>query len=276
MNENGSEGGYVVVKVGSNVVTRAVEDKDRKTRIDRNVMENVAQDISRVMQELGHKVILVSSGAVAAGREHIVMPDGIDSITKKQALAAVGQPVLMNEWARFFATAHPSRLTSQHLVTWSDFDSVTRSGNISRTFHALPDSVVPIVNENDPVATEELKLGDNDQLAAHIAKLMKAQFLVLLTDVDGVYDKNPNEDGAKLIETIDVSTLTPEFIQSLGIGTSTNGTGGMASKLSAAKKASEAGITTYIANGKKTGTLTTIAAGGKTGTRFEGAKRTEA
>jgi len=276
MFETGSESGYVVVKVGSNVVTRSVEDTDRKTRIDRNVMENIAQDISTVMNGKGHKVILVSSGAVAAGREHIVMPENIDPIAKKQALAAVGQPVLMQEWARFFSTAHPSRLTSQHLLTWSDFDSVTRSGNIAGAFHALPDSVVPIVNENDPVATEELKLGDNDQLAADIARLMKAKFLVLLTDVDGVFDKNPSEPGAQLIEQIDAATLTPDFIKSLGIGASTNGTGGMASKLSAAKKATSAGITTFIANGKKEGTLTTIAKGGKTGTRLEGLGRMKA
>ncbi len=249
----------VVIKVGTNVVTRAVDYPDRGRRLDYNNLFDLASEISDVMADTGNRVILVSSGAVAAGREKIKLPAGTPKIPGKQAHAGVGQTRLLHVWENFFgASAHPN-VVAQHLVTYDDLDSDRRKKNIQRTLAAYPEGVIPIFNENDTVATEELNLGDNDQLASRIARLVHAQTLILLSDVDGVYNKNPQTNpDAELIQSLTTTQLSDEFIAQCGVGGNESGSGGMASKLRAARDAAEEKIVAFIANGKKPGTISSI------------------
>lgn len=248
----------VVVKVGTNVVTQ------KGNRFDLNVMADVAENISAEMQN-GSRIVLVSSGAVAAGRKvadrhsEIRLPDGVDpkSIVAKQYMAGIGQPELMATYKGLFLDAAPPRVASQVLVTRNNLANAAELKHILGPLHLyLQQGVVPIFNENDTVAIEELKFGDNDELAARIAKALKAKILVLLTDVDGVFDSDPRTDEhAKIIHELNGDELTPEFLAHMGNGKSENGTGGMISKVRAGMLAAEAGVPAVIANGKKDGVL---------------------
>lgn len=261
----------IVIKVGTNVVTRPHEGSNRP-RLDVNLMRDLAGEISAIMELTGRRVILVSSGAVAAGREVITLDSEIERTTGgKQALASVGQPRLMREYEQAFLMAKPQRVTSQMLLTAHDFQRQDGRRNILNMLRVLPRETVTVVNENDTVATEELNLGDNDQLAAQMAILVQARVLILLTDTDGVFDKNPKEhkDG-KLINELPLEQLTESFIECCKSGgKSSNGTGGMASKLKAAKTVSEKNIEVFIANGKKAGILSSIIEKEQGGTRIK-------
>jgi len=218
-------------------------------------------------QQAGKEIILVSSGSVAAGRQLIQHCSLIPSIPTKQAMASVGQMQMMANWQRFFDVP-----CSQLLVTHGDLKDRQRYINIKNTLRILlNNNILPIVNENDTVATDELKVGDNDNLAALVALVSEADCLFIFSDVDGVYDQDPrNNPEAKLIP--EISEITDEIYGMAGPTTNTIATGGMTTKIQAAEKALENGIETYILNGSRNDVFESLVKGENPGTRFK-AKR---
>lgn len=243
----------IVIKVGSGLVSREANGHGEPNKLDLNFLSDLTQSIGQIIEDTGKRVILVSSGAVAAGKELIELAENMDPIVRKQIYAAIGQPRLMAKYVDLFGSAKPSRIASQLLLTWANLADEKERAKILRTLRSQPQEVVTIANENDPIADEELKLGDNDQLASRLAQLVHAKILILLTDVEGVYDKNPNEPDAQLIRQLSVDDLSDEFIAACGKGGNKTGTGGMASKLRAAKAAAEQDVPTVIARGKHNG-----------------------
>jgi glutamate 5-kinase len=229
----------IVIKVGSQILSSVdgIEDERIKT---------LARHISELHGE-GKELILVSSGAVAAGMSRLGRKERPRSIPEKQALAAVGQIKLMALYERAFARFDKS--VAQVLLTHDDLANRQRYLNAKHTFQMLLESsIIPIVNENDTVAVEEMKFGDNDNLSALVATLLGADLLTILSDVEGVYDRDPRVHGdARLIPLIEDIKGTREMIS--GSTQSMFGTGGIATKLQAAEKASAAGIPTIITTG---------------------------
>ena len=225
----------IVVKVGSSLL---IDPDTRTARLP--WLESLAQDIA-LLRQSGAIVLVVSSGAVALGWRRL-------GIEQRQAAAAVGQSLLMNAWAQAFAPLDIP--VAQLLLTLADSQSAERSANARATLSVLLDAgAVPVVNENDSVATEELKLGDNDRLSAHVAELAEADLLLLLSDVDGLYDRHPSEPDAAHIAS--VTSIDDAVIAMAGGAASEGvGTGGMATKLAAARHATARGCATIIADGR--------------------------
>ncbi|MDZ7706480.1 MAG: glutamate 5-kinase [Trueperaceae bacterium] len=227
----------VVVKIGTSSIT------DESGRIHPPRMAAIARGAAAVERATGATPVLVSSGAGAAGRERLGLSLPL-TLPDKQAAAAVGQSLLMLHWERALAP----RPVAQLLLSADDVHDRTRYVNAKNALQAsLRLGAVPIVNENDSVATQELKLGDNDTLSAWVAYLVDADALLILTDVDGLYDADPRRspDAQRIDEVHDLDAAAR---MAGGIG-SGRGTGGMATKLRAARIASEAGIETWIAGG---------------------------
>ncbi|WP_068546273.1 glutamate 5-kinase [Thalassotalea crassostreae] len=246
----------VVIKVGSALVSPEGKGCNGKylLAIARFITECHLRD---------KEVILVSSGSVAAGRNLIHHGSPNPSITAKQAMASVGQMQMMANWQRFF-----DRPCSQLLITHGDLKDRQRYINIKNTLRILlENNVLPIVNENDTVATEELKVGDNDNLAALVAMVSDADCLMILSDVNGVYDSDPrNNPKAKLFSEI---TEINEALYAMASGTSNHiATGGMKTKIEAAEKACEHGIETYIVNGSDSLVFDKLLNNENPGTRF--------
>ncbi len=242
---NGSEIAIVtknkrlVVKVGSSLLANT----DRLTPRF-GFMQRLLEDIAR-LRDQGYDVILCSSGAVALGLNTVGARPETAGLSDKQAAAACGMPLLLNAYRQ---VGHEFGIEiGQVLLTLGDFEDHRRFLNTRNTVHRLLKSrILPIVNENDTITTEEIRVGDNDRLAAKIAQMVEADQFIILTGVDGLYDRDPAEDGARLVEELhDVS----EYIEAAS-GKSTLGTGGMLTKLKAANMAQNAGCTTYIANGE--------------------------
>ena len=228
------------------------------------------EQLVKVLSDLknaGHELILVSSGAIGlgAGKLQIARPQDMPT---KQAAAAVGQCELMYVYDRLFADYNHT--VAQLLLTREDFVDQTRLQNLENTvFRLLELGVIPIINENDTVATEEIAVGDNDTMSAMVAKYVKGDLLILLSDIDGLYTKDPHKyEDAVLIE--EVRSITPEIMALAGGAGSSLGTGGMTTKLSAAKIIMEAGGDMVIANGQDPQVLYDIMEGKKLGTRFIG------
>jgi len=223
--------------------------------------------IARFITECRHagkEIILVSSGSVAAGRKLIQHGSPVPSIPTKQAMASVGQMQVMANWQRFF-----DEPCSQLLITHGDLKDRQRYINIKNTLRVLLENdVIPVVNENDTVATDELKVGDNDNLAALVALVSEADCLFILSDVDGVYDKDPrsNPDANLLPE---IAEITEEIYAMAGSTSNLIATGGMRTKIQAAEKAVENGIETYIVNGSRSEVFEHILKGENPGTRFK-------
>ncbi|MBN7826683.1 glutamate 5-kinase [Bowmanella dokdonensis] len=211
----------------------------------------------------GKELLLVSSGAVAAGR-NAFPPIGKVTLAEKQAMAAVGQTRMMANWARLFDFP-----TAQILMTHGDIRDRDRYLNIKATIRELlSHGILPIINENDSVATEELKFGDNDNLGALVALVADADTLFVCTDVDGLYDADPRQNpGAKLLKRVE--KVDQQIMQLAGGRGSAVGTGGMLTKLQAAQKAGANGIQTLILNGYKTESFESLARGHVPGTLFE-------
>ncbi len=248
----------IVVKIGSSVLTR-----------DGELQSRVFGDISRQVSELfdnGREVAIVSSGAIAIGARELGWSDGDRSIPEKQAAAAVGQIGLVEHYRRRFARR--GRRVAQILVTRSGLADRERFINARHTLlELLRIGVVPIINENDTVATEEIRFGDNDNLSATIANLIGADMLVILTDVDGLYQKLPGKgQKPKLFDVVE--RVTPEIESAAGGSTSAFGRGGMTTKLEAARTATRCGSTTVLCNGRKRDVLLKVAAGESVGTIF--------
>lgn len=229
----------IVVKVGSSLLT------DQKRLTPRwGFMQYVLEDIARLRAE-GHEVVLCSSGAVALGMRIVGVTPETAGLRDKQAAAACGMPLLLDAY-KHIAHQHEMAI-AQILVTLDDFEHHARYVNTKNTLERLlTAAVVPIINENDTITTEEIRVGDNDRLAAKVAQMIQAEHLVILTGVDGLYDRNPSEPGATLIET--VHDVGPYLTCTTGV--SALGSGGMLTKLQAANMAQNAGCHTLIANGE--------------------------
>ena len=253
----------VVVKIGSGVLTR-------NHGLNHEIIETISHQISQLW-DTGCEVILVSSGAIAAGVKKIGFDKRPEGIPARQAAAAVGQAGLILSYEQTFS--HYNRKVAQLLLTRDDLSNRRRYLNARNTINTLLDwGIVPIINENDTVVTEEIKLGDNDNLSAMITLLMDADILINLTDIDGLFDKDPrvHEDAALIKE---VTTITKEM-EAAACGIPGNlGTGGMLSKLKAAKKLSRSGIPMIIAGGKNQNILSELVSGKEFGTFFIPGKR---
>ncbi len=229
--------------------------------------------LCRVMSDLknaGHELVLVSSGAIGMGVGKLSLRERPSDIPTKQAAAAVGQCELMYTYDKLFSEYH--HVVAQILVTAGDIELPQRRAHFHNTlFRLLELGVLPIVNENDTVATEEIVIGDNDTLAAEVAVSANAELLVILSDIDGLYTADPRTDpAARLIPC--VPRLTPEIEALAGCAGSALGTGGMATKLRAARLTEQAGIEMVIANGADPSVLYRIFDGEPVGTRFLGGK----
>jgi glutamate 5-kinase len=249
----------LVVKLGSSIVAA----DDGELRVD--VLDAVCEQVS-ALERGGERVVMVTSGAIARGMRLMELPARPRAMDELQAASAVGQGDLFRAYESRLA-GHGTR-AAQVLLAASDIAARTNYLNARQTLRRLIEwGVVPVVNENDTTATDEISFGDNDFLAAQVALLLDAQLLVLLTDTDGLYNADPraNLDAKLIAEVTDFAEL--EGLE-IGDRTSVFGSGGMRSKVAAAEMASEAGIPAVICNGTKTGTLATAAAGGAGGTRF--------
>ena len=248
----------VVVKVGSNVLT---EDNG----LNLKAIRSIARQICRLI-ESGLEVILVSSGAMASGVKKIGLSARPDELPKRQAVAAIGQAGLMMEYEKAFGRYHQK--VAQILLTSEDLSSRKRYLNARNTLCTLLSwKVVPIINENDTVWIEEIKLGDNDNLAAMITLLMDSDVLINLTDIDGLYTKDPRTcPKAELIPI--VSNISKETEKLAGDIPGALGTGGMISKIEAARKVNSAGVPMVIARGDLPNILLKLFAGQKHGTYF--------
>ncbi len=254
----------IVIKVGTSTLAHATG------QLNIRKIEELCKVISD-LKNAGHEVVLVSSGAIGMGVGKLALSGRPDDIPTKQAAAAVGQCELMYTYDKLFSEYHHT--VAQLLLTGSDFSHGDRNRNFKNTmFRLLELGALPIVNENDTVATEEIKVGDNDTLSAMVAVSVKAELLILLSDIDGLYTADPHKDStATLIDT--VSSLTPEIIALGGGEGSELGTGGMKTKLHAAAICMDAGCDMVIANGARPGVLYDIVDGLRAGTRFLAAKR---
>jgi glutamate 5-kinase len=249
----------VVVKLGSSIV--AADDGSLRADVISAVCEQVAG-----LEDAGERIVMVTSGAIARGMRLMELPARPRAMDELQAASAVGQGDLFRAYEERLA-AHGTH-AAQVLLTAADIAARTNYLNARQTLRRLIEwGVVPVVNENDTTATDEISFGDNDFLAAQVAILLDARLLVLLTDVEGVYSGDPGADpDAELVAAVeDVSELAAMRI---GDRTSVFGSGGMRSKVAAAGMASEAGIPAVICNGTRPGTLRAAAAGEATGTRF--------
>ena len=250
----------VVIKVGTSTLAHT------GGRLNIRRTEQLVKVLSD-LKNAGHELILVSSGAIGlgAGKLQIARPQDMPT---KQAAAAVGQCELMYVYDRLFADYNHT--VAQLLLTREDFVDQTRLQNLENTvFRLLELGVIPIINENDTVATEEIAVGDNDTMSAMVAKYVKGDLLILLSDIDGLYTKDPHKyEDAVLIE--EVRSITPEIMALAGGAGSSLGTGGMTTKLSAAKIIMEAGGDMVIANGQDPQVLYDIMEGKNLGTRFIG------
>jgi glutamate 5-kinase len=230
----------VVVKVGSALL---VEPKTGTVKADwlRSLVEDLAQ-----LRKAGAEVILVSSGAIALGRHKLGLPKGKLELPQSQAAAAVGQIALAQAWTE--ALRVKDMLAAQILVTLNDTEERRRHLNARATLTTLlAQKAVPVINENDTVATSEIRYGDNDRLAARVASMMSADCLVLLSDIDGLYSAPPGEKGATFIQ--EVKEITAEIEAMAGKPVSGLGSGGMITKIEAAKIALGAGCNMVIASG---------------------------
>jgi len=248
----------IVVKLGSNVITA-------KNSLNLDVIESISQQISTLMDR-GIEVILVSSGAMAAGLRKMEMERRPDEIPKRQAISAIGQSGVMNAYEKSFAGC--DKKVAQILLTAEDLNNRKRYLNARNTLNTLMEwQVVPIINENDTIMVEEIKLGDNDNLSAMITLLMDADFLFILTDIEGLYDKDPRLfSDAELIPKVTAFKREIEAYASEIPGTL--GTGGMLSKIQAARKVTSAGIPMIVARGDIPDILLNLFAGGNYGTYF--------
>jgi glutamate 5-kinase len=241
----------IVLKVGSALLVA-----DGKPRLE--WLHSLAQDVSS-LKAAGHEVVVVTSGAVALGRTHLGRTTGVLRLEEKQAAAAVGQHLLMHAWQQAFGT----QAIAQVLLTLEDTEDRRRHLNAQQTLATVLEwGVVPLINENDTIATAEIRFGDNDRLAARVAQMVSADALILLSDIDGLYTADPrtNPDALHLAE---VPTITPAIEAMAGKAPVGYSSGGMITKLMAAKIATTAGCAMFIANGRDIHPLQALQDGAK-------------
>ena len=253
----------IVVKVGTSTLAHATGQLNIRH----------VQTLVRVLSDLknaGHQLILVSSGAIGMGVGKLLLPGRPSDMATKQAAAAVGQCELMYTYDKLFGEYNHT--VAQLLVTGEDIQDEKRHKNFETTLNRLLElGALPIINENDTIATQEIEIGDNDTLGAVVAVSVGADLLVLLTDINGLYTADPHtHPDAQLIPRVDV--LTPEILALAGGAGTKLGTGGMATKLRAAQLAGDAGVEMVIANGANPEVLYDIVDGKPVGTRFTARK----
>jgi glutamate 5-kinase len=249
----------VVIKIGSRVLT------DADGGLDHAVIGRICGDIA-LLREQGKQVIVVSSGAIAAGRSELGLTEKPKTIPQKQAAAAIGQTRLMRAYEE--ALAPHALKAAQLLLTSEDLGSRQRFLNARATIDTLLGfGIIPVINENDTVVVEEIKFGDNDNLSALVTNVAESDLLVILTDVDGLYSADPGANpDARLIPL--VQGITRELERAAGGSGSSVGTGGMATKVAAAKKAGKNGVPTILVAGKRAGILSAAMSGEDVGTLF--------
>jgi glutamate 5-kinase len=259
-----TESQRIVIKVGTSTITY------ENGRMNLRNIERLARAISSLMNA-GREVILVTSGAIGVGVGCLDLKERPTAMRDKQAVAAVGQCELMNVYSRSFAEY--SRVVAQILLTKDDLDDHVTRENITNTFEALIEKgIVPIVNENDTVSTTEIlhngTFGDNDTLSAHVATIVHADLLIILSDIDGLYDSNPreNEEARRIPLVCEIDQC---MMDSAGGAGSKRGTGGMQSKIAAMMLATAAGIGGVIAEGSQSQILEDILEGEDIGTFFK-------
>ena len=248
----------VLVKIGSAVLTG-------DDGLDLKIIDSLVQDMSDLADK-GYSIVLVTSGAIVSGKHRMKITEQLKSIPEKQAAAAIGQGRLMRVYSKAFEKN--GHYVAQILLTLADLTDRQRYLNIRNTLSTLLEwRTIPIINENDTVAVDEIKFGDNDNLAAMIANIIEADLFINLTSTEGLYDCNPAvSKKAKLIRT--VSEFSEHIEAAATEETSSSGTGGMKSKILSAKKVTAIGIPCIIAPGKKDNVLTAIMAGKEIGTLF--------
>lgn len=245
----------IVIKVGSSLLV-----DDDKNAINTAWLEGIANDIA-ILKEAGKNVVVVSSGAIALGCKLLNIQNGKLKLQEKQAAAAAGQVLLAHAWMEALG-AHEVQ-TAQILLSPDDTETRRKHINARTTMLALLQfGAVPVVNENDTVATAEIRFGDNDRLAARVAAMIGADMLVLLSDVDGLYTANPNGDGTAT-HLSKVPQITPDILAMAGPANAAFASGGMVTKLEAARIATSAGCQMIICNGQNPGPITRLQTGAK-------------
>ena len=249
----------IVVKIGSSLVS------SRETGLQPERIDRLAEEIA-ALRSAGRQILIVSSGAIVSGIKKLGLKDYPKSLPVKQAAAAVGQSRLM--WAYEKSFEPLGVMVAQILLTHHDLADRRRFLNARHTLAALIDfQVIPIINENDTVAVDEIRVGDNDTLAAEVAHLIDADLLVILSDVDGLFTEDPRKmPSAQLIPLI--TDINEDIERRAGVSTTFEGTGGMATKVRAAKKVAEYGVATLILNGQKPGLLPRVLSGSTDGSLF--------
>lgn len=252
----------IVVKIGSSTLTAGTDELSLPQIV--NLVRQIVH-----LKEQGYHIVVVSSGAMAAGLETLSYPELPKFIPAKQMLAAVGQPRLMNVYSNLFGIFDVN--VAQVLLTRLDLSDRRRYLNARNTLEALlAQGVIPVVNENDTVATEEIRVGDNDTLSALVSNLIEADLLIMLTDKQGVFTADPDKDqDAELIPEVKGESIPDSLWQAAGKGTSGIGTGGMYTKIQAADLARRSGTRVVITKGSIPDVITRVVTGELLGTRFE-------
>ncbi|GAA0078464.1 glutamate 5-kinase [Clostridium sp. CTA-5] len=257
----------IVVKVGTSTLTYE----------NGNINLNRIEKLTRILSDMvnsGKEVVLVTSGAIGVGVSKLKLREKPESIREKQAVASVGQCELMHIYSKFFGEY--SHIVGQVLLTRDVVEDDHIRENVCNTFETLLENkIIPIVNENDTVSIDEIenivRFGDNDNLSAIVSSLVNADLLIILSDIDGFYDSDPRDNvNAKLLREIE--KVTPELEECAGGAGSNLGTGGMITKLTAAKTATKAGVDMVLANGSDPSILLDIISGEEIGTLFIGKK----
>ena len=228
----------ILLKIGSNVLTKETN------QISRGKLEDIARQIASLKDD--YEFVIVSSGAIAVAKQFVELESNGKPINVKQALASIGQPHLMRIFHENFWEL--GLLTSQCLLSYSDFKKSDSKKNIKNTINVLVENnYIPIINENDTVATDEIKFGDNDKLSALTASLLKVDLLIIATNTNGIYTKKSMD--SEIFETIQETSNIESLKEQIQASISLHGTGGMATKIAAAEIAQEAKIETWIVNG---------------------------
>lgn len=228
----------VLIKIGTNTLTKETD------YISRGKIEDIGRQIKKLQKD--HEFIIVSSGAIAAAKQFVNLDSNGKEINVKQALAAIGQPHLIRMFQENFREL--GLFTSQCLLSYADFESEITKQNIMNTINVLlENNYIPIINENDTVATDEIKFGDNDKLAALTGALLEVDLVIIATNTDGIYTKESIK--TKSNETIKIVNDILDLHKEIAENVSTQGTGGMRSKIEAASILNENGIETWVVNG---------------------------
>ncbi len=252
----------LVVKIGTNLLSGGMP-------FEGLIMEAVVKELCGLKRKYDLNIVIVSSGAVGCGMNALGMDKRPKALPLAQAVAAVGQAKLLHYYEMLFSTYGKGLHAAQILLTLSDLDDRKSYLNVRNTLHALFDlkNIVPVINENDSTATEQLRFGDNDTLSAKISAKLSADLLIILSDVDGLYDKNPaKSDSARLIAHVE--KITPEMLAAAGGAGTVSSTGGMRTKLEAARIANAAGVPVVIANGHRDGIIRGVLEGSAPCTTF--------